>query len=148
MLINVVKVKDEEIKQLKRQLGVTELNASPTRSNASPLRQSRHGSSGKHDGLRPISLDGKSNLEDQLAAMNQDTLEDQVRQLIKENYDLKMQNASDCDEIENLKREIDGIRQPYKLTAQQDELRDVKCKVYEVINTCQHLLISQGLDYE
>ena len=29
-----------------------------------------------------------------------------------------MQNASDCDEIENLKREIDGIRQPYKLTAQ------------------------------
>ncbi len=59
-----------------------------------------------------------------------------------------MQNAADCDEIDNMKREIEGIRQPYKLAAQQDELRDVKCKVYEVINTCQHLLISQGLDYD
>lgn len=47
-----------------------------------------------------------------------------------------MQNAADCDEIDNMKREIEGIRQPYKLAAQQDELRDVKCKVYEVINTC------------
>jgi len=27
-------------------------------------------------------------------------------------------------------------------------LRDVKCQVYEVINTCQHLLISQGMDYD
>lgn len=27
-------------------------------------------------------------------------------------------------------------------------MRDVKCQVYEVINTCQHMLISQGLDYE
>lgn len=136
MLLNMVKVKDEEIKQLKRQLGVSELNGSPARSNASPLRQSRHSSSSKHEGLRPINLDRNSGLEDQLAAMNQDTLEDQVRQLIKENYDLKMQNAADCDEIDHLKGDIEGLRQPYKLAAQQDELRDVKCKVYEVINTC------------
>jgi len=27
-------------------------------------------------------------------------------------------------------------------------LRDVKCQVYEVINTCQHMLISQGMDYD
>ena len=27
-------------------------------------------------------------------------------------------------------------------------MRDVKCQVYEVINTCQHLLISQGMDYD
>ncbi len=63
MLVNMVKVKDEEIKQLKRQLGVTELNASPTRSNASPLRQSKHGSATKHSGLKPVSLDGNGSLE-------------------------------------------------------------------------------------
>lgn len=49
--------------------------------------------------------------------MNQDTLADQVKQLIQENYDLKMQNAADCDEIDNMKREMEGIRQPYKLAA-------------------------------
>ena len=27
-------------------------------------------------------------------------------------------------------------------------MRDVKCQVYEVINTCQHMLISQGMDYD
>ena len=59
-----------------------------------------------------------------------------------------MQGAADCDEIEQLKSEIGSLRQPYKLTAQQDELRDVKCQIYEVINTCQHQLISQGMDYE
>ena len=53
-----------------------------------------------------------------------------------------MQNAADCEEIEALRRELAALRQPFKLKAQQDELRDVKCQVYEVINTCQHMLIS------
>lgn len=43
---------------------------------------------------------------------------------------------------------MDHLKQPYKLQAQQEELRDVKCQVYEVINTCQHMLISQGMDYD
>lgn len=149
MLINLVKVKDEEIMQLKRQIGNGSeyLDDSAIRSNASPLRPSKQGSAGRHDGLRPIDLDN-SRLEDQLSAMNQETLEEQVKALIKDNYDLKMQCAADADQIENLSRDIGQLRQPYKLQAQQDELRDVKCQVYEVINTCQHMLISQSMDYD
>lgn len=80
--------------------------------------------------------------------MNEDSLEEQVKALIKDNYELKMQNASDTEEINNLAHEIAQLKQPYKLAAQQDELRDVKCQVYEVINTCQHMLISQSMEYE
>ena len=80
--------------------------------------------------------------------MNQETLEEQVKALIKDNYDLKMQNAADADHIESLTRDIEQLRQPYKLNQQQNELRDVKCQVYEVINTCQHMLISQSMDYD
>ena len=47
-----------------------------------------------------------------------------------------MQNVADTEELDNLSREINQLKQPMKLTAQQDELRDVKCKVYEIINTC------------
>ena len=59
MLINTVKVKDEEIKQLKRQLGVEEQlsQSSPIRTNVTPLRPSKQSSAGKHDSLRPITLD-------------------------------------------------------------------------------------------
>jgi hypothetical protein len=59
-----------------------------------------------------------------------------------------MQAAADVEMIDSLSREISQLRQPFKLSAQQEELRDVKCQVYEVINTCQHLLISQGMDYD
>ena len=66
MLRNVVKVKDEEIKQLRRQLGVTELelSGSPVRNNGSPLRPSKQTSSaGKIEAIRPIDLDGQPGLE-------------------------------------------------------------------------------------
>ena len=62
MLKNMVKVKDEEIKQLRRQLGVTELefNGSPARHSASPLRASKSVSSAaKIEGIKPIDLDGE-----------------------------------------------------------------------------------------
>jgi len=65
MLVNLVKLKDEEIKQLKRQLGVFEFGLdSPSRSNSSPLRPSINSSANKHEGLRPIIIDGSSRLED------------------------------------------------------------------------------------
>ena len=64
LLQNLVKIKDEEIKQLKRQLGVSELESSPNRSNASPLTPSKQGSLSQHDGLRPINLDQSIRLED------------------------------------------------------------------------------------
>ena len=68
MLLNLVKVKDEEIRQLKHQLGATDqATESPSRHNASPLR---------------ASVKAQPQLEDQLAAMNQETLEEQVKQLI------------------------------------------------------------------
>ena len=91
MLINLVKVKDEEIQQLKQQLGNESgfIDESGIRDNASPLRASKQGSAGRHDSLRPVNLDN-SRLEDQLNAMNQETLEEQVKALIKDNYDLKM----------------------------------------------------------
>ena len=84
MMRNLVKVKDEEIRQLKRQLGVSELGQdTPVRTNASPLRASRKSESPSvHEGLRPRNLDGELRLEDQLAMMNQETLEEQVRALI------------------------------------------------------------------
>ena len=66
MLRNVVKVKDEEIKQLRRQLGVTELefSGSPARHSASPLRPSKQASSSsKIDGIRPVDLDAQPGLE-------------------------------------------------------------------------------------
>ena len=48
MLVNLVKVKDEEIMQLKRQLGnnsaMNDTENSPTRNNASPLRPRKQGS--------------------------------------------------------------------------------------------------------
>ena len=76
MLVNLVKVKDEEIKQLRHQLGDDELiGGSPARHNASPLRANKQTSPG-YDGLRPINIDGQPGLEDQLAAMNQETLEE------------------------------------------------------------------------
>ena len=68
--------------------------------------------------------------------MNAETLEDQVKQLIKDNHELRMQAASDVEQIENLQRELQQIRTPFSLEAQQEELRDVKCAVYEVINVC------------
>ena len=68
MLLNLVKVKDEEIRQLKHQLGAADqATDSPSRHNASPLRPSNK---------------AEPQLEDQLAAMNQETLEEQVKQLI------------------------------------------------------------------
>ena len=78
--------------------------------------------------------------------MNNETLEDQVKQLIKDNHELRMQAAADVESIENMQREMQQMRQPFKLGAQQDELRDIKCQVYEIINICQHMLISQGMD--
>jgi len=50
--------------------------------------------------------------------MNQETLEEQVKALIQDNYDLKMQSAADCEEIDLLRSEVNGLRQPYKLAAQ------------------------------
>ena len=151
MLVNLVKVKDEEIMQLKRQLGnnsaMNDSENSPTRNNASPLRPRKQGSQGSLNRSINNNTDN-SRLEDQLNAMNQETLEEQVKALIKDNYDLKMQNAADADHIESLTRDIAQLRQPYKLNEQQNELRDVKCQVYEVINTCQHMLISQSMDYD
>lgn len=69
-----------------------------------------------------------------------------MKQLIRDNHDLRMQAASDVEKIDTLNRELIQMRQPFKLKAQQEELRDVKCQVYDVINMCQHLLISQGMD--
>ena len=52
MLVNLVKVKDEEIMQLKRQMGnnsaINHSDNSPSRSNnASPLRPRKQGSAGR-----------------------------------------------------------------------------------------------------
>lgn len=59
-----------------------------------------------------------------------------------------MQSAADFEEIQQLRAEVNGLRQPFKLAAQQEELRDVKCQIYEIISMCQHLLISSGMDYD
>ena len=56
MLANLVKVKDEEIRQLKRQLGVVELPESDAR--VSPLRASA-GSAGGKANSRTMSYDRK-----------------------------------------------------------------------------------------
>ena len=72
MLVNLVKIKDEEITELKNQLEdlrnqqIPEAEVSPRRTNVSPVRQNRSASSSKK-----LSLSAKSNrLEDQLQAMN------------------------------------------------------------------------------
>ena len=62
---------------------------------------------------------------------------------MKDNCDLKVQAAADFEHIEQLRKEVTDLRQPFKLTEQQEELRDVKCQIYDVINMCQHQLISQ-----
>ena len=41
-----------------------------------------------------------------------------MRALIKENYDLKMQNATDIERIGNLTSEVSQLRQPFKVTSQ------------------------------
>ena len=115
MLLNLVKVKDEEIKQLKRQLGVAELpeNSDP----ASPLRASQRQKSPIRTQV-PTSKPAAEALEDQLIALNQGSLEEQIKSLIKENYDLKMQNAADIERIGDLASEISQLKQPFKLTSQ------------------------------
>ena len=50
--------------------------------------------------------------------MNQETLEEQVKALIQDNYDLKMQGAADADHIEGLTRDIESLRKPYQLNDQ------------------------------
>lgn len=42
--------------------------------------------------------------------MNQETLEEQVKALIKDNYDLKMQNAADSEQIDSLSHDIAQLR--------------------------------------
>ena len=75
-------------------------------------------------------------------------MENQVRDLIKDNYVLKMQNAQDTEAIEQLTHELQNLRQPNMLKAQSDELRDIKCSVYGVISKCQQQLMSHGMDYD
>ena len=41
-----------------------------------------------------------------------------MKALIKDNYDLKMQNVADNEELDSLSREINQLKQPMKLTAQ------------------------------
>ena len=83
-------------------------------------------------------------LLNQIIAMNQFNLEDQVKTLIKDNYELKMQNAADTEQIQSLESELCHLKQPFKMKSQQEELRDIKCKLYEVINMCQQKLLSDG----
>lgn len=87
-------------------------------------------------------------LEEQLQKINIEntSLEDQLKGLIRDNYDLKMQKASDDEEISQMRRQITTLVQPVKLQEQQAELRDAKARLYEQINLCQHLLIKKGLD--
>ena len=73
MLVNLIKVKDEEIMQLKRQLGNNSTisngageNSPSRRNNASPLRPSKHGSASRHESgqnLQQVNLNN-SRLED------------------------------------------------------------------------------------
>ena len=70
MLVNLVKVKDEEIMQLKRQMGnnsaMNNSEKSPSRSNnASPLRPRKQGSAGREGSLnRSANNLDNSRLED------------------------------------------------------------------------------------
>ena len=137
-------------------------------SSASPLRSSARGSPEKHaDSPLKASARGTSDfksqspakgqignlqmspaLEEQLQKINiQNTsLEEQLKGLIRDNYDLKMQHANDSEEISQMQRQISNLKQPLKLQQQQVELCEVKARLYEVINTCQHLLIKKGLE--
>lgn len=81
MLLNLVKVQDEEIKQLKRQLGVAELpesDANNPQARISPLRASSRNRSqrGTSESVSPPRGRMISDLEDQLIAMNQGGLEE------------------------------------------------------------------------
>ena len=42
----------------------------------------------------------------------------EATKLRKDNYDLKMQSAADCEALGNLEREIQDLKQPYKLAGQ------------------------------
>ena len=91
-------------------------NDSPVRNSASPLRPHKQSSSSKQQ-QHSVNLNN-SRLEDELNAMNQETLEEQVKALIQDNYDLKMQGAADADHIEGLTRDIESLRKPYQLNDQ------------------------------
>ena len=78
------------------------------RTSTSPLRPVRQSSSQANRALDASILnnsqpgDIQNSLEDQLIQMNHETLEDQVKQLIKDNHELRMQAAADVEQIENL----------------------------------------------
>ena len=43
------------------------------------------------------------------------TLEQQLRALIQDNYDLKLQHANDAEEISQMRQQITSLRQPQQL---------------------------------
>ena len=93
----MIKIKDEEITQLKSEIGLLEVNneaGNSRRDSASPLRHNRSSSGNRNSqsakSNRNELYSKADNLEDQLQQMNEQTLEDQVKALIKDNYDLKM----------------------------------------------------------
>ena len=47
-----------------------------------------------------------------------------------------MQHANDAEEITQMKQQISSLRQPQQLQQLQTELRDVKARLYDVINLC------------
>ena len=57
-----------------------------------------------------------------------------------------MQHANDAEEITQMKQQISSLRQPQQLQQLQTELRDVKARLYDVINLCQRLLIKKGIE--
>ena len=89
MLVNLVRAKEDEIAALRKEMTPRRQSEKHVRTNSSPLRPSRSVEK-THEGLKAIDLDGEPKLEDQLEKMNQEALEHKVRQLIKDNYELKM----------------------------------------------------------
>lgn len=60
-------------------------------------------------------------------------LEEQLKQLIRDNYELKIQNANQSEDVTSLQKQLDQMKQPLKLSQQQEDLRDAKCQAYVTI---------------
>ena len=116
-LEDLLRQKDEEISRLQKSHDAKELPLL-IEAHTSPLRSSQGLSGQGSNEKRKIQHESNITLEMELQKRSEQnsTLEEQLKQLIKDNYQLKVQHDTDSEEVQQLQKQIATLRQPLKLT--------------------------------
>lgn len=98
---------------------------------------------------QPLSSPGDSpepapeNLEFQLDAVNSHVssrtiynLEEQVKRLLHENYQLKVQGVTTDQELKRLRSEVTSLKKPQQISGHLVELKKIKQLLYDSLHKC------------